>query len=1090
MKKTAIGFLVLFVFVGLTVTGHSRRAAAGSLPPGQQGISRTRAINPDGSSPAAPAVVSTVHSNPDFGQVPLYFIANAGQADRNVDYYVQGADKTISFGPGGVTFSLNKPRKERSPAARRPGPEAPGTVNREGAGTWGVRLDFIGANAEVRPKGGDKTDGVVSYFEGKPEDWKTGIPTYSRLVYSNLWPGIDLAYSGTVNQLKYEFVVAPGADPGLIRLAYRGASEFKIGESGRLELGTPYGGFEDGAPIAYQEIDGRRIPVSIAYAPGEPDPKNSSFPYGFQVGEYDRTRPLILDPVVLVYCGYVGGYSDEEAYDLAVDSTGNVYIAGYTWSDPDTFPVIVGPDLTRAVNYDGFVAKLNASGTALIYCGYIGGDGFDECQGVAVDASGSAYITGFTTSSQATFPVLTGPDVTHNGFDDVFVTKVNPSGTALVYSGYIGGSDQEWARDIAVDGSGNAYVTGTVLSTQATFPETVGPDLTHNGGNDAFVAKVNAAGSGLAYCGYIGGSSSDIGYGIAVSSTGNAYVTGYTQSAETTFPEAVGPDLNHNGGVDAFAAKVNAAGNALVYCGYIGGSGTDYGYDIALDSSEKAYVVGETYSSEATFPLLVGPDLTHNGGYDGFIAKVGVAGTALVYSGYVGGTDWDGIYSVAVDGAGNAYVTGYAYSDETTFPASGGPDLTHNGDADAFIAKVNASGDGLAYCGYLGGPDEDQGYGVAVDTAGSAYVTGYANSLEPDFPVYIGPDLTHNGSEDVFVAKIVEEPLWKPHHAVGDFDGDGVDEAAVDFGGPGAWMYDSGAWSQLTAANPESLLAADVDGDIPDEIIADLGFSGLWLWNGGAWNQLSAVNVESFAAGDTDAEGIDEVVGDFGPSGLWLFDGGNWTQLSGVNADYVATANLDAAGGDEIIGDFGSTGLWFWNAGSWTQLSGVNADYMMFGDTNGLPGAELAGDFGPTGLWLYGGGLWTQLSGVNADYAIAVDVDGSGDDEIFGDFAATGMWLWDSGSWTQLSNINPDFMIGADTDGDGAGEVVGDFGTLGMWLVDGGSWTQISGVNPDYMYAADVDGDNAAEILGDFGSLGIYLWDAGAWSQISALDPE
>jgi hypothetical protein len=1029
-----------------------------------------------------------VRSDPGFGVMPLAFIANEGQLAGNAAYYIKGRDKCVYFAAEGLTFVLGEPGAADSRRSRRGRIAGPTRGGGRELKTWTVKLDFVGANPSVRPVGDGRMEGVVSYFKGKPEDWKTGLPTYSRLVYSDLWPGIDLVYAGTVNELKYEFILEPGADPGLIRLAYRGARQVSIDESGRLEVRTPCGSFQDGEPVAYQDIDGRRVPVPVTF---EPDGRvEGSFGFRFRIGEYDRSRPLILDPVVFVYCGFVGGDSDDGAYDIAVDLQGNIYIVGYTWSTESTFPVTVGPDLVPANGYDTFVAKLNAAGKSFVYCGYIGGDGYDDGEGIAVDNAGNAYVAGSTTSTQTTFPVMVGPDMTHNGSDDTYVAKVNATGTALLYCGYIGGSLEDWGYAIAVDGTGNAYVAGSTRSTQTTFPETVGPDLTHNGDFDAFVAKVNASGSALVYCGYIGGSAADGGFGIAVGSSGNAYVTGHTQSTQATFPETVGPDLTHNGSADAFVAKVNAGGTALVYCGYVGGASGEFGQEIALDSSENAYVAGDTLSPDTTFPVLVGPDLTYNGSWDGFITKVNAAGTALVYSGYVGGSDSDGCYSVAVDRSGNAFLTGYVDSDETTFPVLGGPDLTYNGDYDAFVAKVNSSGSALVYCGYIGGPGEDYGYGVAVDPAGSAYVAGYTTSTEPDFPVYIGPDLTQNDYDDAFVAKIVEEPLWKPRHAVGDFDGDGMQEAAVDFGGTGAWMYDSGAWSQLTAANPESLMAAEIDGDGVAEIIADLGFTGLWLWNAGAWNQLSAVNADCVAAGDVDADATDELVGDFGAAGLWLYNGGFWTQLSGVNADYVAIADLDGTGGEEIIGDFGAVGLWLWSAGAWSQLSGVNADYMMFGNTNGVAGEEMAGDFGATGLWLWGGGAWSQLSGVNADFAIAVDVDGSGDDEILGDFAATGLWLWDSGIWTQLSNINPDFMIGADTDGDGAGEVVGDFGALGLWLVDAGVWTPISGVNPEYMFSGDFDGDNADEIMADFGTLGLWLWNGGAWSQVSGGNPE
>ncbi len=273
-------------------------------------------------------------------------------------------------------------------------------------------------------------------------------------------------------------------------------------------------------------------------------------------------------------------------------STGAAYVTGWTTSSEAIFPVTVGPDLTYNGNFDVFVAKVNSSGTALDYAGYIGGSRTDEGNGIAVDSTGNAYVVG-NTGSTVTFPATVGPDLTFNGGadnghlggGDAFVAKVNPSGTAIVYAGYIGGSRRDDGQGIAVDSAGNAYVTGDTASTEASFPVTVGPDLTFNGGSvdfpfDAFVAKVNPSGTALDYAGYIGGSETDAGWGIAVDFAGNAYVTGGTKSSESTFPVTVGPDLTYNGGGefflgDAFVAKVNASGTALDYAGYIGGSSAD-----------------------------------------------------------------------------------------------------------------------------------------------------------------------------------------------------------------------------------------------------------------------------------------------------------------------------------------------------------------------------------------------------------------------------------------------------------------------------------------------------------------------------------
>ena len=384
-------------------------------------------------------------------------------------------------------------------------------------------------------------------------------------------------------------------------------------------------------------------------------------------------------------------------------------MTGAADSTEQTFPVTVGPDLTfngSIYDSDAFVAKVSASGRSLMYCGYIGGSGDDAGSGIAVDGAGNAYVIGRTWSTEQTFPVTVGPDLTFNGgYRDAFVAKVNASGTGLVYCGYLGGSGDEFSEDIAVDGAGHAYVTGRTDSTEQTFPVTVGPDLTFNGGyRDAFVAKVNKSGTGLAYCGYIGGSDDDWALGIAVDRVGHAYVTGRTGSTEQTFPVTVGPDLTYNGGVtDAFMAKVNASGAGFVYCGYIGGSSDDHGCGITVDAAGNAFVTGYTGSSEQTFPVKVGPLLTCNGVYgDAFVAKVDSTGTGLEYCGYIGGNNGAWAWGIAVDGVGCAYVTGQTSSTEQTFPVVEGPDLTYNGNGDAFVAKVVASGTGLAYCGYIG----------------------------------------------------------------------------------------------------------------------------------------------------------------------------------------------------------------------------------------------------------------------------------------------------------------------------------------------------------------------------------------------------
>ncbi len=720
------------------------------------------------------------------GKLPLYFVENRGQLDARVAYYIQGRDKAVYFTAAGVTFALTDAPAPRALRASWSGPAA------SSAQRWAVKLDFVGANPEARPVAEDPTPAVISYFKGSREEWKAGLRTYSRLVYADLWPGIDLVYSGTSSKLKYTFVVKPGASPEQIRLVYRGVTGLKTTSGGELEVTTPVASFRDEKPYAWQEAGAGQVPVAASYAL-----EAGAREYGFRVGDYDRSRPLILDPAVLVYAGYIGGSGDDLGRGIAVDGSGNAYVTGMTGSSEATFPETVGPDLTFNGFQDAFVAKVNAAGTALVYAGYIGGSSSDAGNGIAVDGSGNAYVTGTTGSSEATFPATGGPDLTYNGGADAFVAKVNAAGTALIYAGYIGGSGFDFGLGIAVDGSGNAYVTGLTFSSEATFPATVGPDLTSNGTGDAFVAKVNASGTALVYAGYIGGSTNDAGNGIAVDGSGNAYVTGRTDSSVATFPETVGPDLTHNGGgLDAFVAKVNAAGTALVYAGYIGGNGIDDGTGIAVDGSGNAYVTGHTVSSEATFPATGGPDLTSNGGRDAFVAKVNAAGTALVYAGYIGGSGEDEGRGIAVDGSGNAHVVGQTRSTEATFPGTGGPDLTFNGVADAFVAKVNAAGTALVYAGYIGGNSIDDGTGIAVDGSGNAYVTGSAGSSEATFPEIVGPDLTHNGFSDAFVAKISETGLASPRISAGGVVGAGLSIPVVRQLAPGsiATLFGEGFW--------------------------------------------------------------------------------------------------------------------------------------------------------------------------------------------------------------------------------------------------------------------------------------------------------
>ena len=736
-----------------------------------------------------------VTGDADYGALPLLFIPNQGQFDSRVVYAVQGRDKSIFFTEQGLTVVLtDKPvaaSARKDDRLRRIG--SPEPVAYTPKKRWALKLDFVDANPQARPETLEPADTLISYFKGRPEEWRTGLRASRRIIYRNLWPGIDLIYSGTVNRLKYDFIVHPGADPDRIRLAWRGADSVQVTEEGQLAVFTPLGTLRDEMPKAWQEEKGRRESVTVAYGLQAPagvqvaslatngllagtNPHERAHIVGFTVGDYDRSRALVLDPEMLVYCGFIGGSASEYGAAIAVDSNGSAYVTGETSSPQASFPETVGPDLTyNGGEDDAFVAKLRADGTGLVYCGFIGGTGRDPGYAIAVDNGGNAYITGSTYSTDGSFPVTGGLDPTHNGGNDAFVAKVRADGTSLVYCGFIGGKAPDYGFGIAVDSGGNAYVAGSTDSADGSFPVIGGLDSTHNGGTrDAFVAKVRADGTSLIYCGFIGGTGYDQGNGIAVDSSGSAYVTGSTDSSAggagaLGFPVTIGPDLTQNGSNDAFVAKVRADGTGLVYCGFIGGTGIDGGQGVAVDSDRNAYVTGYTTSTATSFPETVGPDLSHNGDFDAFVAKVRADGTALTYCGFIGGSgeEFGPSSGIAVDSSGNAYVTGHTTSTETSFPVIVGPDLSYNGgERDAFVAKVQTDGKGLAYCGYIGGAGGEGGTGIAVDRAGDAYVTGWTVSTETSFPVTVGPDVSANGGGDAFVAKVTTQefpwPIFLP----------------------------------------------------------------------------------------------------------------------------------------------------------------------------------------------------------------------------------------------------------------------------------------------------------------------------------------
>lgn len=700
-----IKILCLAVFV-VTLLLPPRAAAQGA-PPAP-------------SDPQQVAKAPKVRLAEAYGRLPLSFEANQGQTDGRVKFLSRSAGKTLFLTSTDAVLTSDK--------------------------SSAMRMKLVGASQNVQAIGLDKLPGNTNYFLGSdPAKWHTGVPTYSKVQYRQIYPGVDLIYYGNQRELEYDFVVAPGADPSAIRMELRGLRRLSIDDEGNVVAHSESGEIKLCQPRIYQELDGKRIPVEGHYA-------LKGHELRFQLGQYDSRRTLVIDPVI-AYATYLGGSSADGGTGIAVDSSGNVYVTGDTLGGFPTTPGVVQPNAT--LTRDVFISKLNPTGTALIYSTYLGGSLENDAFGIAVDSSGSAYVTGQTISTD--FPVTAGafqPFISAG--PDAFVTKLSPDGSSLVYSTYLGGNSNDTAFAIAVDSSGNAYVAGETQS--ANFPNIASVlnvsqpmfcDPTIAGGFDAFIVKVNPDGKSLAYSLYLGGSGTDRANGVAVDSSGNAYVTGNTDSTDFlavgTCPNSL--SWTNPGGTHGFVVKVNPNGTAFLYATELGGSGTDVPTSIAVTGAGQAYVAGAT--SSANFGS------GNAGSLDAFVAWLDSSGQLLIAK-TLGGSGFDAGRGIAVDPSGNVYVTGETNS--TNFPVLGAFKSTYGGgNADVFVAEFDSSGT-LLFSTYLGGSGTDTasigGTPIAVDTAGNIYVTGSTTST--DFPGVNASSIqpTNAGGGDAFIAKL------------------------------------------------------------------------------------------------------------------------------------------------------------------------------------------------------------------------------------------------------------------------------------------------------------------------------------------------
>ncbi len=749
---------------GRQPTGHQRAVESAS----RSSASHVQHLHPLLAPQAHPLPLQAAHGTQaaalqaTYGRLPLSFELNDGQTNGQVKALARGVGYTLFLTNAGATLALVKRQAPSTQTGLSPHVAQShrqslpfnrvgnllGQNNHDKVTESAVRLTFVGANPHPRVIGLDKLPGVSNYFIGNDRrKWRTNVAHYARIEYKNVYPGISLVYYGNQRQLEYDWVVEPGANAAAVRLTVqrwgRGAdgsrsSGVHLDKLGNLLIHTASGDIAQGKPVVYQNVAGRRHVINAWYTLTGTDR------VGFAVGAYDTGKPLVIDPVLL-YSTYLGGNDADYGHSIAVDAAGDTYVTGYTNST--NFPTVNALQPANAANSDDvFVTKVNPSGSALVYSTYLGGSGNDYGNGIAVDAAGNAYVTGYIQSTN--FPTVNALQPAYGGGEDAFVTKLNPSGNALIYSTYLGGSGTDEGHSIAVDAAGNAYVTGYTNSTNFPTVNALQPANAVNS-NDAFVTKVNPSGSALVYSTYLGGSGNDYGNGIAVDAAGNAYVTGATDSQN--FP-AVNPIQPRGlGGIYAFVSKLNATGSALLYSTYLGGSGNGTeGQSIAVDAAGNAYVTGKTQSPD--FPTVNALQGTYGGNLYGtaFVSKLNATGSTLLYSTYLGGSFNDQGQSIAVDSAGDAYVVGTTSS--ANYPLVNA--LQGDGGAsDVFVSKLNAMGNGLLYSTYLGGSGSDYGQGVAVDGVGNAYVTGYTYSV--NFPTINALQPAYGGSSyDAFVAKI------------------------------------------------------------------------------------------------------------------------------------------------------------------------------------------------------------------------------------------------------------------------------------------------------------------------------------------------
>lgn len=681
-------------------------------------------------------------------QRPLQFEPNKGQAAASVKFLARGEGYQLFLTSTEAVLGLRQRHcgKQNAQAMKPCDPTF-------------VKLQLVGANPTPVVREQEALPGKSHYFQGNdPNAWRTNVATYRKVKYEQVYDGVDWVHYGRQQQLEYDFVVAPGADPHKIKMQFAGAEKLTLSEAGDLVLTVNGQELRQQKPTLYQETEGQRREVAGHYV------LSAEGIVSFAVGAYDPKQPLVIDPV-LTYASYLGSSSQDVATSIALDSFGNIYLTGFTISSDFPTKNPLQPNIGSNGQNDAFVVKMKSDGSALIYSTFLGGNKNDLGNSIAVDAAGAAYVTGQTESTN--FPLVNALQSAWQGKWDAFVAKLTPDGSALVYSTYLGGNEDDQGNSIAADTAGNAVLTGQTRSLNFRIFNALQP--TYGGGNvftgDAFVTKINASGSSLIFSTFLGGSDGDeSGNGITVDQAGNIYVAGATASAN--FPTVNALQPTHGGGncggtqffpcPDAFVVKLPPTGANLTYSTFLGGSSSERGNAIAVDAAGNVYLTGITGSSN--YPTMKAFQTTLKGEFNAFLTKLNNQANTILYSTYLGGSVQDWGTAIAVDATGRAAITGQSSSPDYPLKAPVKPAIGTMscgtylcGDAIVATFDTNQTGNAsLTFSTYLGGTNHDRGYGIALGAAGGIYVTGI--TLANDFPTVNAFQSNFRGTNEAFLA--------------------------------------------------------------------------------------------------------------------------------------------------------------------------------------------------------------------------------------------------------------------------------------------------------------------------------------------------